>query len=633
MNRIEELRIGGHLPSPKGVAMAILEITQRDDATLQELARVVQTDPALSSRLLRLANAPTRNEIEVTSLNNAVMHLGMTSVRHLAMGFSLVDQYSRCQCKTFDYPAFWSHSLFMAVASQELSQAARIGSPDELFACGLLAQIGRLALATLYPDDYAALLQAQADAGTLLARERERLGVDHQEFSAAILADCGIPKALVEPACRHETPRAAGFSEGTRPWQLIQLFALAGRMADLAAHTQPGPDLAELAHLGTHLGLDSETLGPLFDRAVQHWRDWGEILKVPASPLPSFSHLTASREACRSTGTGTGTGTCTRILLVDDEPTTRIRTEAMLRKLLNCLVYTAENGRDALTLALDIRPQIIITDWLMPVMDGIQFCRTLRTMNWGQSMYVIMLTGVETEEQIVEAFEAGVDDYVTKPVQPRALNARMQAARHYVQLLEAWERDRAGIERVAAELALSNRRLEHVAHTDPLTSLPNRRAGMDALSKAWSAAERSGKPLAALVIDVDHFKSVNDRYGHAVGDQVLQEVARNIQDAARKDEFASRIGGEEFLLICHDTDTRSALLAAERLRKKINACQIHLPGLDIQTTVSIGVASRETSMTTPDEMVRQADHALYAAKASGRNRVCLHDQTTARALH
>lgn len=627
MNRIQELRIGGHLPSPKGVALAILDITQRDDATLQELARVVQTDPALSSRLLRLANTPTCSETEVTSLNEAVMRLGMTRVRQLAMGFSLVDQYSSSQCKTFDYPAFWSRSLFMAVVSQELSRTTRIGSPDELFACGLLAQIGRLALATLYPDDYATLLQIQADADTLLARERERLGVDHQEFSAAILADCGIPKALVEPACRHETPRATGYTEGTRPWQLTQLFALAGRMADLAVNTQPGPDLAELDRLGTHLGLDRETLGPLFDRAVQHWRNWGEMLKVPASPLPSFSHLTTSRETCSNSGT------CTRILLVDDEPTTRIRTEAMLRKLLDCLVYTAENGRDALTLALQIRPQILITDWLMPVMDGIEFCRTLRTMNWGQSMYVIMLTGVETEEQIVEAFEAGVDDYLTKPVQPRVLGARMQAARHYVQLLEAWERDRAGIERVAAELAISNRRLEHVALTDPLTGLPNRRAGMDALAQAWNAAQRTGTPLAALVIDVDHFKSVNDRYGHAVGDQVLREVARNIQDSARKDEFASRIGGEEFLLICHDTDTRSALLAAERLRKKINACQIRLPGLDIQTTVSIGVASRHTAMTTPDEMVRQADQALYAAKASGRNRVCLHDQPTARALH
>jgi len=243
-------------------------------------------------------------------------------------------------------------------------------------------------------------------------------------------------------------------------------------------------------------------------------------------------------------------------------------------------------------------------------MDGIEFCRTLRTMNWGQSMYVIMLTGVETEEQIVEAFEAGVDDYVTKPVNKRALGARMQAARHYVQLLEAWEHDRADIERVAAELAISNRRLEHVAHTDPLTGLPNRRAGMEALAKAWSAAQRTGNPLAALVIDVDHFKSVNDRYGHAVGDRVLQEVARSIQDSVRKDEFASRIGGEEFLLICHDADTRSALLAAERLRKQIHAGKISLPGIEIRTSVSIGVASRETGMADPDEMVRQADKAL-----------------------
>ena len=152
MTKVDHLRISGQLPSPKGVALAIMEITRRDDATLDELARAVQSDPALASRLLRLANAAARaSGRPVASVNEAVLRLGMATVRQLAIGFSLVDQYRDGACAAFDYPGFWSHSLFMAVASQELGRMVRVGSPEDLFACGLLAQIGRLALITAYP--------------------------------------------------------------------------------------------------------------------------------------------------------------------------------------------------------------------------------------------------------------------------------------------------------------------------------------------------------------------------------------------------------------------------------------------------------------------------------------------------
>ncbi len=298
-------------------------------------------------------------------------------------------------------------------------------------------------------------------------------------------------------------------------------------------------------------------------------------------------------------------------------------TEAALRNLLGCTVYTAENGQEALALALEVMPQIVISDWLMPVMDGLEFCRALRATDWGQSMYIIMLTGVETENNILEAFEAGVDDYIAKPMTNRALNARMRAALHYVKLLEAWEHDRAQLKRFAAELAVSNRRLEHAAMTDLLTGLPNRRAGMNALAQAWSATSRSGRPLSVMVIDIDWFKHINDRHGHAVGDKVLVEVAKALRTVARKGDTFCRLGGEEFLVVCPNTDLKSTLNAAERLRKHIHTLNIGIGEADIRTSVSIGIACRETAMSEADNLVVAADQALYAAKNAGRNRSCL----------
>ncbi len=624
MDRIEQLRLNGQLPSPKGVALAILEISRREDASLEEVARVVQTDPALTGRLLHQANAVARSGRAVVAVNEAVLRLGLSAVRQLAMGFSLIDQYSTGSCGGFDYPRFWSRSLLMAVASQELCAVLRLASPDELFACGLLAQVGCLALATVYPAEYAAILEQQPQQEQLLALERERLGVDHDEFTVAILADCGIPNALAEPLRFREAPDASGFAEGSRPYQLCHLFHTAGRLTDLGlcGRGQWHGKIAELMRLGGMIGLDAEGLGGLFDRIVAQWQQWGSVLQVPAGELPPFGQIASAPAPRIDEENGAGAAR-RRVMVVDDDAVTRLVMEAMLRDHLGCAVVTADNGRAALALGLESMPQIVITDWLMPEMDGLEFCRALRATDWGRSMYVIMQTGLEDEDRIVEAFEAGVDDYLTKPVGPRALGARMRAASHYVDLLEAWERDRAQLKRFAAELAISSKRMEHAALTDLLTGLPNRRAGMEALAKAWSGSQRNGQPLAVLEIDVDHFKSINDRHGHAVGDVVLQQVAKGIQGAARRQDSVSRVGGEEFLLVCNDAGPKTALLAAERLRRTVSELEIHTAGLGIRLTVSIGVANREPGMVDPDQMVQAADRALYAAKNAGRDRVCI----------
>ena len=219
---LEQLRFNGQLPSPKGVALAIMEICGRDDATIGEVTRVVQTDPALTSRLLQLANTAAANGSgrPFVSVAEAVVRLGMTTVRQLAVGFSMVDQYQGGPCEAFDYAHFWSHALLMAVACQALASRSRIGSPDELFACGLMARIGCLALATVHPVEYGRLLEECEDDSQLIALERERLQTDHNAFTAVILADSGIPGASPSPSVitRRPTRQVLPKARGPTSW-------------------------------------------------------------------------------------------------------------------------------------------------------------------------------------------------------------------------------------------------------------------------------------------------------------------------------------------------------------------------------------------------------------------------------
>ncbi len=617
---IQERGQSNKLPSPKGVALAIIEACRRDDVDISEVARLVQSDPAMAGRVLHLANSAAHAGRHLVSVREAILRLGLNMVRQVTLGFSLVDQHLSGPCDAFDYPAFWSHSLLMALTAHELATRTSVGQPDELFACGLLARIGCLALATNYPSEYSHVLRtAREDGASQLALERQLLHSDHNEVTAQLLSHYGIPMALAEPVYYHERPGESGFAEGSRPYQLLHLFFLARRVADLGLQSpaQWNAITSELMLLGGKIGLDAGDLGEMIDRIFADWRDWSRLFKVPIRDLPPFERMT---KAAASTREEASQAFSLRVLVVEDEPTNRVLLEGILARLGH-QVHSAANGREALAMALDVLPQVVVTDWIMPVMDGLEFCRALRSTEWGQTMYVIMLTGVETDEKLIEAFEAGVDDYVTKPINVRALNARLRAATHYVNLLEAWERDRARLTQFAAELAVTNRKLEHTALTDTLTRLPNRRAGMKALAAAWSSADRSGQPLTVMVIDIDRFKNINDTYGHAGGDQVLIEVAAAIRRAARTDDHVSRMGGEEFLVVCRNVDSQPVLVAAERMRQTVRSLEIQHGGRSISVTVSIGVASRKASTPNLDELVIAADRALYAAKDAGRDRI------------
>ncbi len=622
---INQLKISTLLPSPKGVALALLEACRREDVSIHQIAKLIQTDPALSGRLIQRANTTNLTTRAITSVLDAISRVGLIVVKQLAMGFSLIDQYQQGPCKKFDYQEFWSHSLLMAISMQELGKSTRISAPDELFACGLMTRIGCLALATIYPDKYAELIEQQAPGKSLIGLEQQYLQTDHNELTAAMLINFGVPNIYAESAYYHEAPGESGFSEGSRPYQIVHLLYLAKQIADfgLAKESERSKRISELMLLGGKIGLDTESFGTFIDQVMQEWQLWGKMLKISPAELPPPFHKMMNASAPREEDV-TDTSSL-RILLVEDDPSSLVLVEGLLSDILGHTVFTASNGQQALSLSMEVLPHVVITDWLMPVMSGLELTQSLRATEWGQNLYIIMLTSIEDEEEVITAFDAGVDDYITKPINIRAFRARLRAAWHYRKLQESWERDREQLKRFAAELAVTNRKLKHFASTDVLTELPNRRAGMETLSEVWSIANRSGQQMAVMLIDIDHFKKVNDTYGHAIGDKVLKEVAASIRNTARKGDTFCRMGGEEFLVVCQNgnIDTNSVILFAERLRQHVKKQQIDIDDIHIHTSISIGVAIKEASMRSEDHLVNAADKALYAAKNAGRNKVFL----------
>jgi len=624
MAQVEQLKLSSQLPSPRGVALAILEISQRENATLAEIARVVQTDPALSGRLIKLANTASHIARPVVSVQEAVVRQGMTTVRQLALGFSLVDQYRNGACKAFDYQGYWSHSLLMAVSMQALGMRVRLAAADELFVCGLLAQVGRLALATVYPDEYNAVLMAQhADpAQAIIVHERARLETDHIELGIVMMCDWGMPRAFTGPLAHYEDPDHPSYPQDSRSSSLILMLRLSHRLADLGlANADVRPKLLkEWMALATELDIPQEDAGRFIDEVTDNWREWSELLKIPATALPSFAeichgHHETGEDAAESE-------TPLRIVVADGNAINRRKTMALLAEHSEHTVYPAENGNTALALAMEVLPHVIIAHCDLPLLDGLELCQALRATDEGRRMHILLTADEDGEEQLTRAYEAGADGYVPSTISAKGLRIHLCAAQRLVQLQNGWEKDRMQLRQIAAELAVANRRLATAALTDLLTGLPNRRSAMDQLEQAWSAASRSGLPLSVMVIDIDHFKQINDSYGHAAGDLVLREAAATLRASARREDSVCRIGGEEFLVICPNTDLKSAIQSAERLRTNLGTKRIAIGQAEKTLTVSIGVATRESDIADIDALVSLADQALYAAKDSGRNQTC-----------
>ena len=622
----EELKHTGHLPSPSGVGMRILVLTQDEDCDLEEIARAIQADPALTGRIIKLATSVQLGGVSATvgSVKEAAVRLGLRTVTNVALGFSLVSGNRSGRCVDFDYEQYWSHSLACAVAAQVISEELRVGIPAEAFTCALLHRVGQLALASVHPTSYARILRerVQDPKESLETLERHEFGIDNRAVAGELLVEWGLPGSFAEAvaALGVRGPRL----EEPSSYELLRLLESAAAIADVCVtHSDGQPShFPSLKKLCADLDLEAARFCRLFDRIVEEWKQWGVLLEVATNDVLSFEEIEKRGlpGSVRPANKEDQANRRLRILAVDDDP---VSLKLLVRHLEGAghLVVTARNGKEALAVALQTNPQIVVTDWMMPEMDGIELCKALRRVRSGRNLYILILTGRAEEDRVVEAFEAGVDDYVVKPFKPKLLLARIRGGERVVRLQEQVERHIKTQEEQVAKLAVQKRKLRAAAMTDALTEMPNRRYAMRRLEMEWSNAQRGGMSLSVIMLDIDKFKSINDNFGHAVGDVVLQETSRQIARTLRKGDTCARIGGEEFLVLCPNTDGEGAYQVAERIRQAIEGNRISFGEFDGNVTASLGVASLAEEIETIDGLLRVADEAVYEAKSQGRNQV------------
>lgn len=295
-----------------------------------------------------------------------------------------------------------------------------------------------------------------------------------------------------------------------------------------------------------------------------------------------------------------------KILIAEDDPVSRRLLEVTLRKWGYDVVVCADGSSAWQMLQQPDAPFLAILDWMMPGMDGVQVCREVRMRETEPYVYLILLTAKHQKNDVITGLEAGADDYIIKPFDANELRMRLRAGRRILDL--------------QAELIFAREELREQATCDSLTRLWNRAAILEILHQELDRTRRTNLPLSILMADVDHFKRVNDTYGHLAGDAVLREIAHRMRQAIRPYDGIGRYGGEEFLLVLPDCDTPGATALAERLRMAVANEAIMLAEGVIPVTLSLGIATCEGSMEA-STLITRADEALYRAKDGGRNRV------------
>jgi diguanylate cyclase (GGDEF)-like protein len=479
------------LPSPPAIAVRILDLVRKDESSARELARVIQADPALASKMLRLVNSAFyARPRKISSVDTAVAVVGSNAAKNIALSFVLAQSFSTRRGERFDPDLFWRRSITSAVAAELISGAVRSPSEDA-FITALLQDIGIAAMFTCRPADYLKVLDEKMVTGLpVVTVEREIFGFDHQEVGADLLQNWGLPESIYQPIRYHHDVEQA-------PAAMTQ-FCNVIRVSDRIAATYYGSSMARnirsaMETLSTVFGLDNDRINILVD-------------SVAAGSIEVLAQF-------------------------EMDP-------------------------------INIKP----------------FSEILQQAN----------------EEL----------------------SRLNLS--YEMLMMEYRQAKVRAELLAAELKKANHKLNDLAFRDGLTGLYNHRYFQEALERELAAASRYRRALSLIMLDIDHFKTINDASGHQQGDTVLQTVASEIVVRMRKSDLVARYGGDEIAIILPDTGLAAAMTLGEQCQAAVG--QAVKTRLDMAVTLSLGVAAFTPAYpVTKDQLIRSADEALYQSKQRGRN--------------
>lgn len=326
--------------------------------------------------------------------------------------------------------------------------------------------------------------------------------------------------------------------------------------------------------------------------------------------------VTRSKKSLRNLSTSQipRVGASPLVLLAEDDPLF----QHLIQKQLQSWGYrsvVAKDGDQAWDIVQQIHsgPELIILDWLMPGIKGIELCRRIRQMHCPYYPYILLVSSKDEKKDIIEGLNAGADDYLTKPFDFGELHARLRTGTRITSLQQ--------------ELLRAQEELFFQASHDALTGLWNRGAALELFGKELQRAKRNHQATGLLMIDMDHFKQINDTYGHPVGDQVLKEVASRILHAVRSYDFVGRYGGEEFIAVVSNCCAESLQTIAERVLTSVGSAPCATSSANLQVTLSIGAVESHDEISQM-HVLTAADAALYQAKRTGRNRIVIGSCTT-----
>ncbi len=484
------------LPSPPAIALKILEAVRKDENSFDELARIISADPALTARILKIANSSLYGfPNPVDSLSQATALIGTNALKNIALSFVIVQDFQDAPQGSFDLTLFWRRAITSAVAAESLAEYTGLQDQD-LFVTALLQDIGVLILYLSDTSSYMALQDEKRVSGrTTCEMEQQIFGFDHTEVGSHLLSVWNLPEAIYQPIRFHHSDIIEDTYKNTS--RILNFSDKIGAIY-YGIHSNS-------KCIAVHEGLSK--LYQLSDEQIDHLID------------------TVGEKA---------------------------------REILD--LFSLDPG--------DIKPFSLIMQ--------------------------------EANEEL----------------------GRLNFS--YAQMVLELKQAKQNAEQLAMELKLANDSLRELAFRDGLTGLYNHRYFQEVLESELVRARRYDHPLSLLLIDIDYFKKVNDRYGHPAGDQVLQEVSNTMVKLVRRCDMVARYGGEEFAIILPETGLTSAKVLAQRVRRGIEQMEINYNDHTLSITISCGIASCEKNQEQwagRNELIEKSDQALYKAKKNGRNRV------------